>query len=326
MSEYEQIESFRKNGFVMIPDVITREEVQQFRDLMYAITETMPADKRVLTIADTFHDQRLLDALLRFQFNDKLISTISKIVNGKVVYVNDITVQCNMFGLGEGGGWHRDSGSEVCTVTNRYLYEPDYTFGKVGIYLQDNTAEFGGGISVIPRSHKAFRFFRGSSLAQQGYRSAMNRISLFNARRFGRELLVPIRAGAAVYFDSRLLHHSTDAKSLPLDPSDKSNCRRVSNDVIGRDHAKYVFYWDACAVHNSGQFLDHLGKRAITEEVSISKRTGVEAVYSEQLSYYYPNDYPERYVNRAQQTNAVSIASLDKHTADLWKKVRDSFL
>jgi len=326
MSDNEQIDSFRKNGFVIIPDVITTEEVQQFRDLMYEITEAMPADKRVLTIADTFNDKRLLDILIRVQFNDKLVSTISKIVNAKVVYVNDITVQCNMFGIAAGGGWHRDCGSEVNTVTNKYLYESDYTFGKVGIYLQNNTAEFGGGITVIPGSHKAFRFFGGRSVAQLGYRFAMNRISLFNARRFGRELMVPIKAGSAVFFDSRLLHHSTDPKRLPLDESDKSNCRRIRNEVIGREHAKYVFYWDACAVHNSGQFLDHLGKRAITEEVSISKRTGVEAVYSEQLSYYYPNDYPETYVNRAQQANAVSIATLDKHTADLWKQVRDSFL
>src|SRR5690242_7822826 len=104
MSEYERIESFRKNGFVIIPDVISREEVQDFRDLLRAISDEMPANKRMLTIGDIFADKNLLDALSRVQFNKKLVATISQILNGKIAYINDVNVQCNMFGVGEGGG------------------------------------------------------------------------------------------------------------------------------------------------------------------------------------------------------------------------------
>lgn len=48
MSEYEQIDSFRKNGFVIIPDVITPAEIQEIRDLVYCATQAMPADIAVL--------------------------------------------------------------------------------------------------------------------------------------------------------------------------------------------------------------------------------------------------------------------------------------
>ena len=36
------------------------------------------------------------------------------------------------------------------------MKDKNYKFGKVGIYLQDNNIEFGGGINVVPYSHKIF--------------------------------------------------------------------------------------------------------------------------------------------------------------------------
>ena len=34
-----------------------------------------------------------------------------------------------------------------------YIKDPSYRFTKCGIYLQDNTEEWGGGIDILPGSH-----------------------------------------------------------------------------------------------------------------------------------------------------------------------------
>src|SRR5262249_47295267 len=111
-----------------------------------------------------------------------------------------------------------------------------------------------------------------------------------------------------------------------LSETDKASVRRVKNEAIGENEAKYVFYWEACALGNAEQFLTNAVKRGISEEVGISRRTGHEIVFAEYLSYYYPDDYPEEYVNRLRQSEVVSIACLDKHNAGLWKTIRDSLI
>ena len=60
----------------------------------------------------------------------------------------------------EASGWHRDcGGEESINQCKSILSNQEYVFGKIGLYLQDNTEEFGGGIDVVVRSHKVWSRF-----------------------------------------------------------------------------------------------------------------------------------------------------------------------
>jgi hypothetical protein len=320
MTDYEHPSSFKKNGFVLIPNVLSGEDVQGIRQKLRSVTRTMPSSKRMLTITDLFNDPELSDALIKVQFSKQLLNVLSEVIGKDFVYVNDFQVQCNMFGLGN-GGWHFDAGTEADVLTNRYLYEPTFRFGKVGVYLQDNTAEFGGGISVIPGSHRSFRFVRGSLTGQVGYRSIMNKMRLLAAKSLRSELLVPIKAGSAVYFDSRLWHHSTAPQAVTLNEADKASVRRVSNETMSAEKAKYVFYWEAARKENALHYLENSSKRGIREEVGLCRDRSREICYAEFLSYFYPDDYPRAYVDQLERSKALSITCLDKPTAAIWKMV-----
>jgi hypothetical protein len=53
-----------------------------------------------------------------------------------------------------GIGWHRDCAGEFKhAYCNNLLSKKEYVFGKIGIYLQRNSEELGGGIDLIPKSH-----------------------------------------------------------------------------------------------------------------------------------------------------------------------------
>lgn len=57
-----------------------------------------------------------------------------------------------------GVGWHRDCAGEFqYEYCNNILSKKEYVFGKIGIYLQNNSLEIGGGIDLISKSHSYIR-------------------------------------------------------------------------------------------------------------------------------------------------------------------------
>src|SRR5215831_15892904 len=249
--EYTRIESFNKNGFIVIPDVLSTEEVASLRKIIHDEIRDAPLDKRMLTIGDILKNKDLLAAVARIQFSERLMERLRAIIPGKLCYINDFNLQCNMFGVGL---WHTDCSSEVDN-RNSYMYGSDYHFGKVGVYLQDNTAEFGGGITVLRSSHKAFKQIPFAKKFSYLYSALLSRAQFYSLRmQTKRAQLLPIQAGSAVYFDSRLLHCSSPPSALVLNEKQRL-AQRLDGKLLGEDRAKYVLYWEACATECAEDFL-----------------------------------------------------------------------
>ena len=106
--------------------------------------------------------------------------------------IPDFQIHRNLFGT-----WHVDSGAEKSAP---YLHRKDYKFVKCGIYLQDNSKEWGGGIQLVPKSH-LFPIKTQIRKLDHKIKSIRDKFSLKN-----NILDVPIKAGDFLAFDSRLLH------------------------------------------------------------------------------------------------------------------------
>jgi hypothetical protein len=317
--EYTKAESFRKNGFIVIPDLLSPQEVSSVRETIRSIIRDAPPDKRMLTTGDILGNEALSATVAAIQFSARLLEKLTAIIPGEISYINNLNLQCNMFGV---GSWHTDCGSEIDN-TNRYLYDPDYLFGKVGVYLQDNTAQFGGGINVIRKSHKIFEQARLAGKLGFLYSRLLGRMELSLLRLHKKKaFLVPNKAGSAVFFDSRLLHCSTTPQALDLNARQKA-AQRLPGDLLDDAHAKYVLYWEACAKKYSDAFLQNSCKRAVTEEIGIRWSGANEYFFTEYLGYHYPSDYPPSYVDRCSRQSSLSIACPDKQIADFWKTAWD---
>ena len=301
-SRFTAGDSFRKNGFVVIPGVLDPGQVAEYRKQLHADFATH--SRRMGTIGYFLKNP----FLYQLQCNSKIVNVLSEILEGDVTYINNIEIQCNMFGLnGRKKGWHPDCGSEVSDLSNQYLYSADYLFGKVGVYLQDNTVEFGGGIDVLVGGHRDFKSFGNAHINYAYWKFA----SEFR-HSFGAKLSVPIKAGSAVYFDSRLPHRSTPGSTV----ASKEYTERLS---LPEAHSKYVVYWEATNAAGVVDFLRNAEKRALIECDSSSE--GVEMFFTEYLGYVFPDDYPTNYVRLIQSEKRIRIASISPMLASAFRAI-----
>lgn len=216
----------------------------------------------------------------------------------------DFNLQRNMFGTGRNQGWHVDSGSEGRAS---YLYNSDYRFLKSGIYLQDNSDEWGGGITVVPKGHKfplktfLFKNFDWR-LKEWKNKKGIEQNSLN----------VPIEAGDFIAFDSRLPHTSTY-------PKKRQNAEMIGDSCYNmpEDKYKYVIYWNTTNRKSySDLFLENSKSRAVREELNISSAN--EIFYTDYLRYHYPTSYNPRFVELV-KVSKINIATLTQNECNKWE-------
>jgi hypothetical protein len=306
---------FRDLGFVVVRAVLPPEEVTRVRaelDVMFEREKLRTL--QTLYLPDVFTSAGIWGCL----FKASVVTALRAALGPQLCYQNDLDVQRNSFGqagLKPHKGWHMDAGSET---GNPYLRSRDYRFAKCGIFLQDASNGWGGGIMVKPKSHR--RFFEANPVRRQVFR--FRRAAAVAAARAGLHvdtLHVPSKAGDLCFFDSRLLHSSV----LPA----RANIEQIGYDRkpslgsfwpdVPRAHTKYVIYWDACNRAMARDFLRNSVRRAGLESVDAHTRPRA-AVFSRILSVGYPADYPAEFVATASRLD-VSVASLSAEETLFYK-------
>lgn len=286
--------SYSKNGFTIIEEVLNEKEVLSLRASLYDHFNTNK-EKSFETI-----DYVLDSKIAALFFNKKVVRRLKQIIGEEVVFINDFDLQYNAFGTGGAAeGLHTDSNSEF-SIKNKYLFRSDYMFGKIGLYLQDNTEEFGGGIDVVVRSHRVWSRFPIPFLNYLFTRLYLKLHKINNKRR----IRVPIKAGSAVFFDSRLLHASSKPNDFDL-TEEEAKAKRAN---LPSQNCKYTIYMDVCSPSGKNQFLDNAYKRALSEDRSVSES---DSFFTKYLSFTFPEDFPDYYKTLADK-NKIQVATLSK--------------
>ena len=186
---------------------------------------------------------------------------------------------------------------------------PDYRVAKCGIYLQDNTREYGGGILAIPKAHK-FLFSTRYPKVDFLFKRIFDRLSMYFA--FPRKpITLDSKAGDLIVFDSRLPHGSTVPWNISSLNYNTSNGFLTG---IPSQHTKIVIYWDACHSKMKKDFMVNAKKRAHKEE----KRE--ELYFSDWLKNFFPDDFPEDFVAKAKDYE-IEIASWDKNECKEYNQI-----
>ena len=299
--DFYSSESYSINGFTIIEDILSQEEILQLRNSLHTHFSAKE-EKSFETI-----DYALESKVAALFFRKKIVERLKQVLGDKVVFTNNFNIQYNSFGIGgRAEGLHTDCNSEL-SPENKYLFQPDYMFGKVGLYLQDNTEEFGGGIDVVVGSQKVWTRLSIPILNYLCTRLYLRLYKINNRRK----IKAPIKSGSAIFFDSRLLHASSKPKNLNL--SEKEINDRVQ---MPSQHCKYAIYMDVCSLGSEKEFIDNSYKRAQGEESSVPTET---AFFTNNLSYSYPEDFPEYYKSLVDENN-IEIVSLDK---DRLRKIKN---
>lgn len=280
MEEFEKPGSFAKFGFVIIRGLLSPQEVEKLREF---IQEKIPlhGQKKCMSSYDTYQ----YSELYLLQFEERAVNMLKQVLGENLCYYPDLHVQHNMFGYP--WGWHTDANSEGYA---KYLQDPDYKMAKCGIYLQNNTVEWGGGIELLPKGHK-LSVMTGVPRIDLKIRRFLD----FCSTKFSfpiKPLRVDTKAGDMLIFDTRLLHASTLPQKI-------DELKRVPGDNqflgIPREHEKIVVYWDASNSKMKKDFLEHAVKRAEIEE------SGSALFFSSWTRNYFPDDFSEDFIARAKK-------------------------
>jgi len=137
-------------------------------------------------------------------FSDKIDNDLKEINDQEEIYfLNVIKIQKNAAVATE-FTWHQDSGGNK---GKKYFTNKENFYCKLGIYLQDNSATYGGGIDLVPYSHLIFIDKKLNILKKIFFKIYTSiRIRFLNNR-------FKIKKGDAVFFHNKLFHKTTSVKN-----------------------------------------------------------------------------------------------------------------
>jgi hypothetical protein len=263
---------YLNQGYIVIP-LLNQNETQALREKI--LNEFNPGESGELYM--DFYLKKLGD--LDFYLNPKLLGSL-KAIFPSIHYIPDLNIQINRIDqFGPKKGWHAD-----CNYEDRqnqpYLRTEDYSCAKVGIYLQDDTLEYGGGIDIQPNSHRLFIHSQKNKIKSLYKKWRLSVSHLYPYRRLA------IKAGHAVIFDSRLLHRSSSS-SISLSQKDESK-------------SKVVIYWNV----TGSKFM---AEKYYYSLIARAFDTGVpdhfRLFWENMLSVRFPDDFNEGFIEKANINN-----------------------
>ena len=301
--------NFSRDGYVHIPSLLDNKEVSALRKQLCEIFESIARNKRLKSIQTLppsycFSEPIIFNVLLSKNVKEYL----SSILGSDFELIPDLEVHKNSFGLKKSrffglikSGWHIDSGSEGL---NSYLMDPNYKFVKCGLFLQDNTEDYGGGIEVTPTYYN-FPIRTGFIKLDFLLRKIFHGFAVFF-----KSSVLDIKAGDLVVFHSFMPHRGVVPKG-GLDTASPDNIKFSFLD-LPEWKSKYVVYFCACSKGFGKPYLEHAIHRA-QKEVNVESPENGDymntAFFTDFSAMKYPDDFSDIFVQESEQKALVTITN-----------------
>jgi hypothetical protein len=205
----------KKNGWVSFSGILSPEEVKKARSqLLKIFSQPSPFAGDVNRhpslgniYIDPFTRYRELGWIL---FHPKLLTVLKSLLGDDFVVVPEMSLHDSGYGV-----WHKDTTSQESNG-HMFHWDQDFMVVQVGIYLQDNTFEYGGGLDVVTKSHKKRDRFANvvkPSIWERG-RIKLHRLKLSSNP--NPSYTIPSKAGDMVVFNLRLDHKASAPAVTPI--------------------------------------------------------------------------------------------------------------
>jgi hypothetical protein len=221
----EQVEAFDRDGYLLVPNVLTPEEVTHARALLKPKFD-VPGERRAPgdtagMLFNVFSHHADLRWLL---FHDRTLGVLRTLLGPDFVVVRECSATLNHYE----GSWHKDS-SRHEGLGHTFSLKPDFLIVQAVYYLQDNGPEYAGGLDVEPGSHRGRDPFiahgpvgrLGERIYYRVVRPALRRLGRnveAGRRPVVRGLSIPNRAGDLVLFHLRATHQPTQPRAQVIPP------------------------------------------------------------------------------------------------------------
>ena len=137
-----QINNFKKNGFIIIPNFLNSHEIKALQNSV-DISREKKLKKEIYVSID---DQNIVD----FLCNKRLKEILSLLIGPKVYFLHDTNVLDGP--IYQTGAWHRDNPCRRTGIGPDWNDKEEYNVVSTAVYLCDSK-KTQSSLSVIPKSH-----------------------------------------------------------------------------------------------------------------------------------------------------------------------------
>ncbi|MBU6453252.1 MAG: phytanoyl-CoA dioxygenase family protein [Cyanobacteria bacterium REEB67] len=214
-------EKFAAQGFAVIPEVLTRAEVDGLRTFLRPLFD-LPEEARYpgdsnKYLFDIYNRYRELHWLL---FHERTSEILRSILGNDYVLIREAAAHLENF-----SGWHKDTTAQERAGFD-FQWSPDYLMLEAAFYLQENDPIFGGGLDVEPGSHLLPDPFADAKTAptfldkllRKPQRKADPGYGLEESSAIKNIHSIESKPGDLVIFDFRINHRATPRKDKSSQP------------------------------------------------------------------------------------------------------------
>lgn len=244
----EQVNFFHENGYLLVPNVLSKEEVTWLRTRMLNILGSgdwkkspYNTEKVIATVFDTFPE--FIEPIL----NEKAIEAVRSVLKNTPVLMPETAIHYKVY-----TGWHKDT-TCIEKAGESFHQQEEAMILECGYYLQDNN-ELGGGLTVMPGSHKHSDYFVDWTAPKLSFFGRLKRkLGLYNEEKDTRVnpnahtiVDIPSKAGDLVLFNMKTNHRATIPKNgnLLTVPDEKSKLAIfnafASDNAAAHSYYKYI--------------------------------------------------------------------------------------
>jgi len=157
LGEYRKnfLEAYETNGYVLLKGMFKSEMAIHLRNYIDAQFSDESEKKPYDIIDDAAIGSIKLDVFNRFHeiyrqifFNTSLVFHLKLLLGNDLVIIPETGIHKNSF-----GPWHKDVRMQQ-NAGLTFHWEEDFHIVTIAFYFQPNTVDYGGGLEVIPQSHK----------------------------------------------------------------------------------------------------------------------------------------------------------------------------
>ena len=279
--ENKNLDFFKKNGYLLLENLFSEIEILNLRKKIQELSNNR---KKMFLLSSLCFKQKEIYKII---FNKKLVEAYREIIQEDVYLVPDLHIQINTFPKNKYSNWHYDGQSER---GNKYFKEKNRKFFRVGIYLQDNNSDHGGGIDVN--------------------KSILHKLIPLRIPRFIESYIVKFfsilfsktinsKKGSVIFFDSKLPHRSTYRKISPN---------------IENFNDKYTIYFSIGSKKHCELFL----KNSINRMFQNHSRPEASNYFSNYVKLHKSDDFSTEFLDMLKLNN-ISMITSDKEESIFFK-------
>ena len=214
-----QIQSFKENGYLIIPNVLSADQIQFLRKRIMAIFETGEWKKSPYNTEKVLSDvYNTFPEFIDITLNETVIEAIRSLTDGTPVLIPETSIHYKIY-----TGWHKDTSSQE-KAGKSFHWKENALMLECGFYMQDNDPVLGGGLTVMQGSHNT----KDNLIDESSYElSFMDKVKIklgiyrednnskLNPNKH-KVVDVPSKAGDFVIFNFRTNHRATTPKGIKI--------------------------------------------------------------------------------------------------------------